>query len=150
MAQAILESNEDGVVAYTIMGHDGPDDRYMSRMLTPRIGDRRLMLHHIHRADTDRHMHNHPWAESHSIILHGGYTEERLTGDGEGTVVLLYEPGSQNSLTDKSFHRITAVAPDTWTLFMAGPRTGDLWGFLTEDGFVTHDKYLGIPAGGDH
>lgn len=149
VAAAKRTESNDNYHAYTIVGND--DTEYMTRLLTPRLpdGPGRLMLHHIHRADNDRHLHNHPWALSHSFILHGGYTEERLTGDGhhfKDDFALYYEAGSMNTLTSRDFHRIVRVQPDTWTLFLAGERCQN-WGFLVDGEVVTHDLYWGIPAG---
>lgn len=36
-----------------------------------------VYLHRFHRSDVDRELHSHPWAWSYSIILAGGYIEER-------------------------------------------------------------------------
>lgn len=155
----LIEKN-DHHYAYTITGEAGD---YMTRLLTPRIGEQRLMLHRLHRADNDRHMHNHPWKLSHSIILNGGYREDRMlpasgvcSCDARGWMFectahvrvseRTYGTGGKNTLTDLDFHRISRVEPDTWTLFLAGARC-QTWGFWVDGAVVTHDKYWGIPAG---
>jgi hypothetical protein len=122
---------------YTIRGFDGSD--YLTRTLLPRIGDRRVMVHHIHRADTDRWLHNHPWREASFHIMCGGYVEERLVdGDIQSRA---YTPGDTNHLDAGTFHRITSVLPNTWTVGLIGPRVQD-WGFLVDDALVPWRDYF--------
>lgn len=106
---------------------------YITRVLFPRIFGVRFMLHHIHRADNDRALHNHPWEWMRSLILCGSYTEERL--DGTRRVRLW------NKLSGSSLHRITELHGEVWTLFVAGPRTKD-WGFLVGKRIVPWRKYM--------
>lgn len=112
---------------------------YITRLLFPRIGKFRYMLHWIHSKDQDRDMHNHPWGEARTRILTGGYVEQRLV-DGMA-VNFLREPGSVAEIGMDTFHRITYVEPRTWTLFRAGPRV-QTWGFRTPEGFVPFDEYF--------
>ena len=85
------------------------------------------MLHHFVRSDEDRELHNHPWRWSLSVILAGGYVEERMV---DGRVVLRrVTPGSINIIRDNDFHRVDLLEKDCWSLFITGPKTQS-WGFL--------------------
>jgi hypothetical protein len=108
---------------------------YITRIILPRLLGRRPMIHWIHRADLDGDPHNHPWRRAWSLILSGGYREER-----PGVPHRSYFSGDVNRISDVDFHRITSVLPDTWTLFVAGERSQS-WGFLTKDGYVNHETY---------
>lgn len=117
--------------AYTITNPSG--DPYLTRVNFPRIFGVRLMLHRIHRADEDRELHSHPWWLAVSLILTGGYLEERLEGSGVKSKV--YLAGDINVLTDESWHKIVRIIEPTWTLFLAGPRVkaddGTEWSFIS-------------------
>jgi hypothetical protein len=104
----------------------------------------RAYLHFFFRGDNDRELHSHPWETfmpvwpfnlfgSMSIILTGGYVEERLTKTGQ-VRVKRYGPGSVNVLRGQTFHRVQLSQGGTWTLFLAGRRSGlpkgEDWGFL--------------------
>lgn len=126
---------------YVIRGDDGSP--YLTRVLFPRIpadvpfvGGIRPMLHKFHRPDGDRELHNHPWSWAVSLILAGGYLEERLLVD-EST--LAGRPITEtvivrwlNRLTDLDFHRILELHGELYTLFCTGPRTQS-WGFMNEE-----------------
>lgn len=149
--------------AYTIRAPDGSP--YLSRLLLPRVRipgtqvEFRPMLHHFHRPDDDGELHSHPWSWAASLVLAGGYEEERLVGDprldrfmtsvGQCAMCARWRgecPGHPaerdvkqvrfwNYLTKDDYHRVTRLRGSTWTLFVSGPRTPDnAWGFLTEDG----------------
>lgn len=87
----------------------------------------RLHLHRFHRGDEDPEMHNHPWWGA-SLILVGGYREERLRADG---AVLRFDrgPGSVNLIGLDVFHRVDLVRGDCWTLFYSAPNAQP-WGFV--------------------
>lgn len=98
-----------------------------------------VRVHYIARQDSDRHMHDHPWRWAWSFILKGWYVEERNFQD---TRQHYYRSAGQtNLLRSRHYHRITAVAPGTWTLFVTGPRTKS-WGFLTPDGHMDWKEYV--------
>ncbi len=131
--------------SYMIYSPDGKD--YLNRIaiagdLPKEPATRRVnfFLHHILMNDLDRHLHNHPWEWSYSIILSGGYTEERLMPGGTRRRRL--RPGMINKLGPHDFHRILELhGPETWTLFIGGPKTLD-WGFLVpEIGFISESIY---------
>lgn len=109
----------------------------------------KVFVHRIHRPDSDRDPHNHPWPWGLSLILWGGYTELRVTRpelEGQPRVgvslgqVNRWEFGPVrwlNWIGRGVYHRITWVAPNTWTLFLAGPRSRE-WGFWTDRGHVPY------------
>ena len=104
------------------LGETGPPGWYLQR---------------IHRPDADRRMHNHPWRWASSRILRGGYVEarevRRLAFDTSSYHTLRHKPGSRVVLYSHAsvndYHRIQHVEPNTWTLFHAGPKHGEGWGF---------------------
>lgn len=99
-------------------------------------------LHRIIRHDLDRHLHNHPWTWAVSLVLVGGYKEERLLKDGR-VVTRLVKPWRLNFLGPGQYHRIVELQGDeVWTLFFGGRKIND-WGFLVEDDeFVSHREYF--------
>lgn len=131
--------------------------RYMSRWIvqTPWGG---LRLHRIHRADADDHPHDHPFDFT-SLILAGGYTEERefRTPDDAKTALSwgdsirgrriwrAFVRGDFISRKATDFHRLIYVAPSTWTLVWFGPKRQS-WGFLTADGKIPWRRYLGLES----
>jgi len=135
--QSALAERPDYPRTYTIYGFD--KSPYITRTLMPRINGERMMLHQIHRPDQDRHLHNHPWATASFYILSGGYIEERLV---DGLIVTTeYKPGDVNHLTANTFHRISSIEPDTYTLGMIGERVQD-WGFLVDGIVFPHLEYF--------
>lgn len=100
-----------------------------------------IYLHHFHEADLDEACHSHPWAWSFSLLLQGGYVEELLFDCGCGVRYAKIE--SRNvvapsvNLVGRKFHRAAKlIGKETWTLFIAGPKTSS-WGFyVLGRGFV--------------
>lgn len=126
-----------GLCAYVIRDENGAP--YMTRVLFPRVFGRRAMLHHIHRADYARDLHNHPYANMRSLILLGSYDEERLIappakqlGPGRELLTVFRRCTWWNRITARDFHRITALHGEVWTLFMFDARVQS-WGFLEYD-----------------
>lgn len=85
------------------------------------------MLHQFVRGDEDLELHNHPWKWAFSIILAGGYREERMV-DGK-VFTFKVRPGSINIIRDNDFHRVDLFEEDCWTLFITGPKAQS-WGFM--------------------
>ncbi len=85
-----------------------------------------LYLHRFHRSDSGGELHNHPWRWSCSLILAGGYIEERRRGGGVEKRVVL--PGDFNYIGHDDFHRVDLIESDVWTLFLVGPKVSS-WGF---------------------
>lgn len=89
-----------------------------------------LYLHRFHRSDEDGALHNHPWLWAVSLMLTGGYSEERRVDSIFGHLVerRLVLPGALNIITHDTYHRVDLIAEDAWTLFLVGPRISS-WGF---------------------
>lgn len=89
-----------------------------------------LFLHHFVRSDAPRQFHDHPWSWGVSIILRGGYLEERRRRDGGAVTRRHRKPGRCNVLLPGVFHRVEVCENrPAWTLFLHGPKVRD-WGFL--------------------
>lgn len=90
-----------------------------------------LYLHHFHRGDDDLALHNHPWSWSVSLVLAGGYREERRDDTrprGADVVLRDVPPLSFNVIRGTDFHRVELLEDDCWSLFLAGPKVSS-WGF---------------------
>lgn len=107
-------------------------DSYLSRYLLFQVGDIAVQLHKFHRGDQDVELHNHPWKWAVSLILAGGYREERKIGESNGANVWTktFRPGSINLLRGDAFHRVDMLDAQIgcWTLFVSGPKTQS-WSF---------------------
>lgn len=94
-----------------------------------------IYLHRFMASDGAEELHNHPWKWALSLILSGGYVEERLYRGWwpgamlEGIRRKTYKPGRFNFIRANDFHRVDLRDGECWTIFLAGPRTQD-WGFL--------------------
>lgn len=93
-------------------------------------------LHHFVDSDPDRGLHDHPWSRAVSLVLYGGYHEQRPTdGDFERVSVRKVRPFRLNYLLGKDFHRVVLQKSQrAWTAFFHGPRVKG-WGFM-QDGEV--------------
>ncbi len=98
-----------------------------------------VYLHYFFRGDTDRELHNHPWEWAVSLILSGGYVEERYDGpldlvEPRRVRARTLRPGAVNFIRHDTYHRVQLVNGPTWSLFIAGPRVrqtrGEDWGFV--------------------
>jgi hypothetical protein len=78
-----------------------------------------IFLHHFVASDDADQVHSHPWGWSTSLILAGGYREERCGSDG-ARIVHEYRPGDVNVLEADDQHRIDLLAADCWSVFLAG------------------------------
>lgn len=87
-----------------------------------------LFLHQFLSSDRMGELHSHPWLWGVSVILVGGYREDRCTGDGV-VEVREYGPGDVNVIRAADRHRVDLVdGRECWTLFLAGPYDRP-WGF---------------------
>jgi hypothetical protein len=89
-------------------------------------------LHQYLREDAERHLHNHPFDHSGSIVLCGRYVEERLERicPFAGPIVVLRTIRLMNLIGPSAFHRITKPKLNTWTLFWLKRSPSYGWGFL--------------------
>lgn len=121
-----------------------------------------IRVHHIKRADNERHLHDHPW-NARTIILRGWYEEERLIGQNVDIVPTeddpVYwarltfadvieqatrKPGDTATLGFGQYHRISRVSDGgVWTLFISWRWRG-VWGFLVDGAKVPWREYLGL------
>lgn len=68
-----------------------------------------LYVHRIFRSDEDRELHNHPWKWALSLVVTGGYIEERMEGI-DGTIVSrVVKPWSFNLIRSDSYHCLTML-----------------------------------------
>lgn len=161
----------------------GPAGDYMIRYTIGRLGwlpgdkPRRFSayLHRFLKPDGDRELHNHPWRWAFSIVLWGGYTEERFCGATTLEPVFPWlhicptcgcmsisgvpfkhitkrrlRPLSFNFIRGEDYHRVAELhGKQTWTLFIAGPKTKS-WGFWDpKRGHVPWREFLaekGLPV----
>lgn len=90
-----------------------------------------VYLHRFRLTDQDLALHNHPWPWAVSLVLAGGYTEQRL-GSLHGLPACKWrrlKPGRLNVLGPDDYHRVADLhGAETWTLFCVWPRTRS-WGF---------------------
>jgi hypothetical protein len=97
-----------------------------------------VYLHRFVASDDDEELHNHPW-EATSLILAGGYLEERRVDILPEKVVYLkhprgrtimqdFTPGMLNYIFADTFHKVTLIEADAWTLIVCGKKVGT-WGF---------------------
>jgi hypothetical protein len=140
-ASGSYKGEDDKRWAYVI---ETDGSKYLTRVLFPRVFGVRVLLHHFHRKDIDRHLHSHPWKWTRSLVISGAYDEERLAHpEREGCLDTIERTVTRfNKLDDKDYHRVTKLHGDVWTLFVTGPRCQD-WGFLTDRGHVSWREYLG-------
>lgn len=105
-----------------------------------------IRLHQIMRADTDRHLHDHPW-NARTIILSGGYVEEREQTRHD---VGIYGRCAGDTATLKfgEFHRISYIPNGgTWTMFITWRYRGT-WGFKVDGVKVPHREYFAMQQEG--
>jgi len=121
----------------------------------------RVHLHRFVRDDADRDPHNHPWAWGYSLILSGGYREERVTkllpypdrvtGDCFESRTRDFLPLDTNAVPGDCFHRADLLAGrECWTLFVTGPVL-DEWGFRERKtgAFVPWREYVSTRMSAD-
>lgn len=120
---------------------------------TPRFG---LYLHHFHRSDDAGALHSHPWKWAVSLVLKGGYSEERRRWLGKGpggpfstswVERRRVRPWSFNILRGSDFHRVDLNNGEAWTLFLVGPVVSS-WGFWDRvtRAYTPWRKFLGIES----
>ncbi len=113
----------------TIHGEHGP---YLTRYTVSDLplGDH-IYLHRFHRSDADRDLHSHPWGGS-SLILRGGYSEERRVDGGPEINRRSFRASDVNILTPDTFHRVDLLDGESWSLFTTTSRCAD-WSFWDRD-----------------
>lgn len=101
-----------------------------------------VFLHHFLASDEEEELHNHPWDVSYSLILAGGYREERKLEFESKTAWYQYRAGNINTLSSNDFHRVVLTEKDAWTLFITGKKTQS-WEFWSpkKDEYVNWKEY---------
>ena len=95
-----------------------------------------IFIHHFHRSDMDVGsdgqglLHNHPFDWSFSIVVSGGYIEERRQTDGTFKKKVV-KPWSLNFISKKDYHRVDLLNEEkgAWTIFFTGSRKNNSWEF---------------------
>lgn len=130
-------------IIYDRQGHEPYLTRYYLFIKDRKKFPFNVMLHKIHRSDSDPELHDHPW-NFFTIILNGGYWEwtpiynsvgeyisDKKTWKGPGSIIF-------HKSTD--YHRLEL--PDnttTTTLFFMGSQLRE-WGFLLKSNIWQHWK----------
>lgn len=122
---------------------------YLERYFIGKIFGITFYLHRFVSADTERNVHDHPWGWAFALVLAGGYQEERLQyfdlkSDGWVSKNRNIHRGKINVINAPVFHRIGSAEPETYTLFVHGPRIKG-WGFL--ESFDLTDGRTGYKTG---
>lgn len=131
------------------------DSKYLTRWRIIQTPWFALYLHHIHRPDHERDLHDHPWNFI-SIILWGGYAEEiakyndsayDIRGDPK-TKIRTWKRGSVHYMRTEDAHRISSLLSPVWTLLLCGRRRRE-WGFwrainswVTAKTWIPHFTYI--------
>lgn len=134
--RSLLEKIAARLPVREITGGEGGDDVYLEKYLLfqSRAGRDgfRVHLHRFLRPDKDREVHSHPWAWAWSLVLCGGYLEERR-GDADRLEAIARRPGSVYPVWPDTYHRVARLFQrDCWTLFVSGPVVQS-WGFWSPD-----------------
>jgi hypothetical protein len=87
-------------------------------------------LHRFLRADSEPHLHSHPW-DADSTILCGDYLEEVQRSNGH-KFSILHGAGMQNIITTDKLHRIVDVEPNTWTHMRVYAGREPVWYFIDD------------------
>lgn len=134
------------------------DKPYLDRYYVSGDRDRDIWLHHFRSADGDRHLHNHPF-EMESFVLAGGYevevmefdekiikTKTEVHGSNFEKIINLhdfygaYSSSSHSIITPFTWHRISSVLPDTWTICEVKAGRIPMWFFRDDEGEVVPMK----------
>ena len=117
---------------------DPKGDPYLTRYFVEEYADGSgVFLHHIHRSDSDREYHDHPW-DFRSYIVSGGYHEH--TPDEPPRT---FKRGTWNTSPATRLHRLELTSSEAWTIVFHGPKVR-AWGFANaRDGVWVHnEEYL--------
>lgn len=118
---------------YRLTGHlpcrliklDG--DPYLERYYVGQLFGVTFYLHRFVSSDSERHVHNHPWGWGRALVLAGSYVEESVldlcpAAGPSGCVTKDKKVRWWGRADGNHFRRTKDAEPDTWTLFMHGPR----------------------------
>jgi hypothetical protein len=130
---------EAGGLKYFGEGHREPRwwQRPLARDWLPCV-----YVHRFVSGDDEPELHNHPWEEATSLILAGGYVEERRSQRLSGPFPLSendptrrfeivsqrFLPGMFNYILRDTYHRVQLLEGDCWSLIFCGRKVSS-WGF---------------------
>lgn len=100
-------------------------------------------VHEILRSDLGREPHDHPWWYL-TIILKGGYCEDRYDAAGKLISSKWHGPGSVLFRRANSWHMLDLDGERATTLFITGSKS-QTWGFNVEGKKVPYHQYLNKP-----
>lgn len=93
-----------------------------------------IYIHHIYKADQDKHLHNHPWNYV-SMVIKGSYLEQSVAG------VNHIMPFSFNYAKRNRFHKILKLNDEkVISIFITGKRH-KTWGYNVDNFYIEHDVY---------
>ena len=125
-----------------------PDKPYLKRwFVLPRNRWCNIYLHHFHRSDDDRALHDHPWA-SVSILLKGRDIEHMQGGRHRlcrPTFAFWRWPRREATFA----HRVELIRNrKVWTLFITA-RNIRVWGFWCDRGWIPWTEFVEQTPGGN-
>jgi len=144
IVERLLRRLADRLPCRIIDGEQG--EPYLERYYLAGLLGWHAYLHRFVDSDPDRGLHDHPWSRALSLVLTGGYDEQRFqrppaaaaadspTADpppAEPPISTRHiRPGRINLLRGTDYHRVVLRGDvPAWTLFLHGPRVKG-WGFL--------------------
>ncbi len=129
---------------------------YLERLYIGSLFGVQVVLHRFLSCDGEQGVHNHPWRYGLSVVLRGGYVEERAFDlhPKRGALVRTRCVNWLSVVNGNTFHRIARIKPGTWTLFMHTRRDhAKGWGFV-EPGYTNRGEpvamFKGAPSSGDN
>ncbi len=117
-----------GLPCDRLLASDGAE--YMRRYY---LGWNRSRFHHIVASDPGRDFHDHPW-DFVSRLLVGSYIEHTPSGEIRYTAPCVIVRRAE------SLHRLELADGDVWSYVVHG-RVRRTWGFMTDHGWLAHDRY---------
>ena len=113
--------------------------RFVRRIGCP--GWSMVALHCLHQSDPDRGLHNHPYTFARALVLRGGYVERVLDSDDMLEAFYVRRPGAVNRIPADRYHAVYLLGEHTpsWSLFCAGPKHGNGWGFVKDGDGVARE-----------
>lgn len=119
---------------------------YLHRWKVISIGRLMVRIHHILTPDTTPFFHNHPFRYV-SVILSGGYTEQVL--DGDAIVTKHHQRFGIILRSNRTYHRIVDIQPNTKTLFFAlrASSNGQGWNVKRHPEVPNPPLYVDYPDG---
>lgn len=102
------------------------DDPSTPLLLQFMIWPGRLYLQHFLHPETAGLFHRHRWEKMRSIVLSGGFVEERP----ESHDWISHHSLSTYSMTHEVIHRVAFWSQDCWTLFYMSKERSDDWGYF--------------------